>query len=85
MQKHPELQDLRTEVEEELLDVAEFYIVQAIRAGDMKVIRWYLERKAKERGYSLRLEQTGADGGPLEFGAIERRIVDAVGKVGQVE
>ena len=78
MERHPDLRVLRTEIEEELLDIAESNVIAAIRAGDMKTVRWFLERKGKDRGYSTRQETTGADGGPLEFGVVERRVVDPV-------
>lgn len=76
LEAHPELKELRAEIEEELIDAAESHIVKAILAGDMKTVRWYMERKGKNRGYNTRVEQTGADGGPLEYNAVERRIHD---------
>lgn len=74
--EHPELELVREEAEEELLDVGEAAVVTAIKAADMKTVRWHLERKGKQRGYTTRQEMTGADGGPLETSTIERRIVD---------
>lgn len=75
MEKYPELKDIRNECDEELLDVAEANVISAIDDKDMKTTRWYLERKGKERGYVTRQEQTGADGEPLQFQAIERTVV----------
>lgn len=75
MEKHPELKDVRNECDEELLDVAEANVIKALDDEDMKTTRWYLERKGKERGYVTRQEQTGADGEPLQFQAIERTVV----------
>lgn len=80
MQDHPELEEVRQECDEELLDIGETHIHTAIVEGkDMKTIRWHLERKGKNRGYTTRQEQTGADGGPLEYETVERRIVDPKG------
>lgn len=76
MQAHPELQEVRDECDEELLDIGENHVSKAIDAGDLKTIRWQLERKGKNRGYNTRVEQTGADGGALEYTAVERRVVD---------
>jgi len=76
MQEHPELEEVRQECDEVLLDIGDKHITTALNAGDMKTIRWYQERKGKNRGYNTRVEQTGADGGPLEYGAVERRVVD---------
>lgn len=58
LEKHPELNSLRREIEDNQLDTAEFHIAQSIRAGDLSTIRWYLERKGKARGYSCRHELT---------------------------
>jgi hypothetical protein len=76
MEKHPELQEVREEASEVLVDIAERHLEKNIKAGEMKTIRWYLDRKGKNRGYATRVEQTGPDGRPLEFETIERRIVD---------
>lgn len=76
MEAHPELEEVRQEADEELLDIGEGHVRTALKGGDLKTIRWHLERKGKNRGYNTRVEQTGADGGPLEYGAVERRVVD---------
>jgi hypothetical protein len=77
MEKHEDIKELRYETSETLKDIAEAAIIQAIKAGDLKTVRWWLERQAKDRGYTTRIEQTGADGGPLEsVTKIERVIVD---------
>lgn len=74
--EHPELEEVRREAEVELVDVAEQHLRRNLVRGDMKTIRWYLDRKGKDRGYTTRVEQTGADGGPLEFERIERVMVE---------
>ncbi|MBF0678421.1 MAG: hypothetical protein IR164_05705 [Devosia sp.] len=58
LERHPELKRLRTEIEDGQIDVAELHIVEAIKAGEMSTIRWYLERKGKARGFSTRQEVT---------------------------
>ncbi|QIG69488.1 hypothetical protein EVC17_005 [Rhizobium phage RHph_Y1_1] len=79
MNKHPELKEAQAEASEVLLDIGEKHLTTAISAGDMKTIRWHLERKGKDRGYTTRQESTGKDGEPLQMGVIERRIVDPEG------
>jgi hypothetical protein len=64
--KHPDLEEVRQEASEQLLDVAEAQITNAIEQGDLKTVRWYMERRGKDRGYSTRVETTGKDGGPIE-------------------
>lgn len=83
--KHPELEEVRTQADEELLDVGESWVTTAIKSGDMKTIRWHLERKGKQRGYTQRVEQTGADGAPLEYTEIRRTVVDPETKEPQDE
>lgn len=73
--EYPDLEDVRAEADEELIDVAESHLVTNIKEGDMKTIRWYLERKGKNRGFNTRNEVTGADGSPLEFQTIQRKVV----------
>lgn len=75
LDKHPELKEVREQATEELIDVAERYVQDAVEEKDMKTIRWFLERKGKERGYVTRQEQTGKDGEPLQIGQITRTIV----------
>lgn len=75
LEKYPELELVREEAEAELGDEGENFVAQAIRNGDMKTIRWYLERRRKDR-FSTRQEQTGADGAPLEVHNVTRTIVD---------
>lgn len=76
MDKHPELQEVREQVDEELMDIAEHFIARDVKGGDMKTIRWYAERKGKNRGYVTRVEETGKDGAPIEFGTVRREVVD---------
>lgn len=66
LQRHTKIAALALDIEEELKDLAEGKVLQAIRAGDMQTVRWYLEMKAKDRGYDRRVEIVGKDGGPLE-------------------
>ena len=50
MKRHPALQAFADDVEEVLKDIAEARVIQAIRAGDMPTVRWYMELKGKDRG-----------------------------------
>ena len=76
LKKNPELEEVRDTARETLLDVAENHVADAVEGGDGKMIRWFLERMGKDRGYTTRTEQTGAGGGPLEFETITRKVVD---------
>lgn len=63
---HPSVAEFLEDIDEELKDLAEGKMLQLIRAGDPQTIRWYLEMKAKDRGYARRVENTGPNGGPIE-------------------
>ena len=76
IENNPELEDVRREATERLIDVAEGHLKSAIDGGDMKSIRWYLERQGKNRGYTTRTETTGADGGPIMMGAPDYEVVE---------
>lgn len=66
MKKNPDLQAFADDVEEVLKDIAEAKVIQAIRTGDMRTCRWYLELKGKDRGYARRVESTGPRGASME-------------------
>lgn len=56
-------------------DTAELKLAQAIQHGEPWAIQFYLKTQHKERGYVERLEQTGANGGPIEVqGDLDVRI-----------
>lgn len=48
-----------------VLDLAEGKVIEAIHKGDGVMIRYYLSTKGKHRGYVLRQEMAGPDGGPV--------------------
>lgn len=66
--RSPELQAFVAQIEEEVLDAAEAVVKSSILARDKQMTRWYLERKGKGRGWSTRVEHTGANGAPLPAG-----------------
>lgn len=74
--KYPELEEVREEAKNILLDVAENNVTKDILRGEMKTTRWFLERMGKDRGYVTRVEETGKDGAPVQFEAVNRTVVD---------
>ncbi len=48
------LQEVVAEVEEETLDLGEGHIVKGVRKGDKDLVKYYLDRKGKMRGYGPR-------------------------------
>ena len=41
---------------ETMLDIAEMKIIDAIKAGDVNIIKWYLSTKGKDRGYTTEIK-----------------------------
>lgn len=63
LQRHPDLLKFIEEAEEAILDLAENKLFTKIASGDQKAIKFFLERKAKKRGYAQKqeVEQIGKD------------------------
>jgi hypothetical protein len=76
LRKHPELEQVRQDARETLLDTAEHNIVAAVNGGDLKTSRWVLDRLGRHRGYTTRQEIAGAPDAPLQYQRIERVIID---------
>ncbi len=47
----PHLAEVVFDIEETLLDQAESVVWRALRAGDLKMTKWVLERRGKHRGW----------------------------------
>ena len=79
--KDPVLKRYRKEHIEVLLDEAERGLLEKVRAGDMKAIRFALSTVGRSRGYSERLELTGKDGGALfaNLSIYERKMMEEAG------
>ena len=63
------LATIASEVVEHVIDLAELKLVEAINAGNLTAIMFYLKTKGKHRGYTERHEVGGNDGGPVEIKA----------------
>jgi len=55
---------------ERVKDMAESVILKGIEGGNTADAKWYLARKAKERGYSDRHEITGPDGSDISVNIV---------------
>ncbi|MFT6075146.1 MAG: hypothetical protein ACJAZ1_002071 [Yoonia sp.] len=62
---NPDVEKTIAEIEEKIVDLAEGKMLTSLKAGDGQMIRWFLERKGRSRGYSTRNEITGPDGGAV--------------------
>ena len=53
------------EMEEETLDIGEGHLIKLVRNGDKEMIKYYLDRKGRQRGYSNSVN-VGLDGAQAE-------------------
>jgi hypothetical protein len=65
LEKSPALREIRELAKGALVDTAELKLAQAIQAGDLGAIKFFLQMQGRDRGYVARTELTGADGGPI--------------------
>jgi hypothetical protein len=61
---------------EKVVDIAELKLYAAIMDGDQGMIKYYLSRRGKKRGYTTGTEISGPDGGPLEVIVDVRQLSD---------
>jgi len=57
-------------------DLLEARVKKAALSGDIPAAMWLLERLAKDRGYSLRTEHTGRDGGAIDLNTLMNGLSD---------
>lgn len=67
IERSEDLQAAVDQARETLTDVAEFELGKAILSGNMTAIIFHLKgsQAGRKRGYSERVEMTGANGGPI--------------------
>jgi hypothetical protein len=65
--KRYELQGLLDEIEDETLDLAEGKLKVAIKKGDFRAVRFYLETKGKKRGYTRTVQLEAEKPIPIVF------------------
>jgi hypothetical protein len=71
MYKHERLRDLVKEYRGQRVDVIEGVLFNKARAGEGWAVTLFLKTQGKDRGYSERVEHTGADGGELRLVIVE--------------
>lgn len=76
--RSPQLQAVMAEIDDDMKDHAEGAIAKALKAGDMATVRWYAERKMRDK-YGARIE-IGLDTAGLEglAAAIAKGGADAI-------
>ena len=61
---------------ESVLDLAEAQVIEAIRNGDMSIVKFYLTTIGKNRGYSERHEVSGPEGTEIPIRVISGADLD---------
>src|SRR5690242_1223433 len=61
IKRSPQLQTVISDIDSELLEIGQGQIAKAMRAGDMATVRWFMERKGRDLGYSKQSEQRLSD------------------------
>jgi len=74
VENSPKLQALIRQIDEEIGDVADGHIKQAIIKGDLKTIRWYAPLKMRDRGFVSKTEVSGPDGSPLQIAPVHIHV-----------
>ena len=57
IQTNPSLKNTVEKITEEVKDIAEHELFNKIKKGDLRAITYFLDRRAKDRGYALKTEQ----------------------------
>lgn len=67
LKRSPALQAVHAEVRDDILDLAETKLVEAIRAGNLGAACFFLKTQGRARGYVERNELTTVEGEPIRF------------------
>ena len=65
--EYPEIAEAIEDANEEVNDIAELKLLDAIKRGEAWAICFRLKTKAKNRGYVERAELTGTNGAPVKI------------------
>lgn len=65
IQKSEHLQAVLVEIRESTVDLAENVLLTALKDGNLTAAIYITKTQGRARGYSERVEMTGADGGPI--------------------
>ena len=67
MKQYPEIAEAIEDANEEVNDIAELKLLDAIKRGEAWAICFRLKTRAKNRGYIEKAEISGAGGGPVKI------------------
>ncbi len=67
LKTRPHLLSELEDIDEEIKDLVEGKMLTAIRNDDGQMIRFFLQTRARDRGYGIKQEHSGPGGGPIPF------------------
>ena len=70
MLRHPELEDVVEEADEDMVDLSESKLKKHIKAGSLDAVKYHLDRKGKRRGYVRQQEIAGVVDKPLNISIV---------------
>jgi len=65
------------DINESMIDLAETKLFLNINQGNQRAIEYFLDRKARHKGYGQHLALTGKDGQPIEIAASSPEKIQA--------
>jgi len=65
--RYPELEEVREQAREGLIDLSESKLVSKIKAGNLDAVKYHLDRIGKKRGYVVRSELAGVSDQPINI------------------
>ena len=77
MQRYPAIRDVHQAETGKLVDIGELKLHEAVMAREGWAVTLLLKTKGKDRGYVERQEQTGPDGGPIQYVELPAQAPDA--------
>lgn len=84
MRKYPDFKELVDDARDSIVDVAESQLMKHVTTGngDLRALMFVLETFGKKRGWSKRVEVTGADGDSLFGVSLDPRVMEYLQKEG---
>jgi hypothetical protein len=70
IRRYKSLQVAEAEILDINIDIAEGKLLTAIKRGDIRAVRFYLETKGAHRGYTKRTEVSGPNGSPVQTSTV---------------
>jgi hypothetical protein len=89
MGRHASVKQAHDEAAEQITDIAEGHLIAGVRRGEWKQVQYWLEAKARHKGYGrvyeLHNTHSAPDGGPVQISVFNHSAVAAALTAGSAE